>query len=165
MFPINITLTLRNAEDLAAIDRVLKALASPVLTEADAAADLAGTPRPAAAPAKAETKPAKTDPKKEQPASPPAQPPAASPAPAPAAAPSAPAAAAASTASSPAPASPGIDYKEVQTAAFKLAGLNRDAAIALAKSMGVSTFKELPAERWAEARDAILAKIAELEVA
>ena len=84
-----------------------------------------------------------------------------SPAPAPAAEAPAPAPENAPSASS----STSVDYAQVQKAAFRLAGLSRDVAIATAQSMGVPNFKALPAERWGEALRVIEAKIAELEAA
>lgn len=78
--------------------------------------------------------------------------------PKPAAEPSAPVAPPAQAASS-------IDYATLQKAVFKLAGLSREETMALAKSFGVGTFKELPAEKWADALAAVEAKIKELEVA
>ena len=66
----------------------------------------------------------------------------------------------------PKPAEPAaMDYSVVQKAAFRLAAINRDAAVATAQAMGVPTFKALPPERWPEAVAAIEAKIAELEAA
>jgi hypothetical protein len=58
-----------------------------------------------------------------------------------------------------------VEYAQVQKAAFRLAGLSRDAAVSLAQSMGVPNFKALPSERWGEALAAIEAKVAELEAA
>lgn len=78
--------------------------------------------------------------------------------PKPAAEPSAPAAPAASPASSPAP----VEYPVLQKAVFTLAGKDKAAAMAIAAEMGVKTFKDLPADRWAEALAAVNAKIAEL---
>lgn len=80
----------------------------------------------------------------------------------PAAAASAPATPAASTASSPAPTS-SVDYATLQKAVFALAGKSRDAAAAVAASMGVKTFKELGQDKWAEALGAVQEKLAELE--
>ena len=62
-----------------------------------------------------------------------------------------------STVSSPAaaPAASDVDYPTLQKAVFGLAGLSREAAGACAASLGVKTFKELPAERWAEALAAV----------
>lgn len=64
----------------------------------------------------------------------------------------------ASAASSTAP----VEYPVLQKAVFTLAGKSREAAAAVAASMGVKTFKELDAARWAEALAAVNAKIAEL---
>lgn len=77
---------------------------------------------------------------------------------------SAPAATAASTASS-SDASPSVDYPTLQKAVFALAGKSRDAAAAVAASMGVKTFKELGQDKWAEALAAVTDKLAELEAA
>ena len=73
------------------------------------------------------------------------------PAPAPAAAPSAPAPAPAPAASS----SAAVDYPTLQKAVFALAGKSRESAAAVAASMGVKTFKELPEAKWAEALAAV----------
>ncbi len=58
-----------------------------------------------------------------------------------------------------------IDYATLQKAVFALAGKSREAAAAVAASMGVKTFKELPADKWAEALAAVNDKLAELEAA
>ena len=71
---------------------------------------------------------------------------------------------AASTASS-SEASPSVEYPVLQKAVFALAGKSREAAAAVAASMGVKTFKELPQDKWAEALTAVTAKLAELEAA
>lgn len=84
--------------------------------------------------------------------------------PKPAAEPSTPEAPAASTASS-SEASPSVDYPVLQKAVFALAGKSRDAAAAVAAGFGVKTFKELPADQWADALAAVNAKLAELEAA
>lgn len=68
---------------------------------------------------------------------------------------------AASTASSSEP----VEYPVLQKAVFALAGKSREAAAAVAASMGVKTFKELPADKWAEALVAVNDKLAELEAA
>ena len=65
-------------------------------------------------------------------------------------------------ASSPAPA-PAIEYTVLQKAVFTLAGKSREAAAAVASSFGVKTFKDLPADKWADALAAVNAKLAELE--
>jgi hypothetical protein len=65
-------------------------------------------------------------------------------------------------ASSPAPA---IEYTVLQKAVFTLAGKSREAAAAVAASFGVKTFKDLPADKWADALAAVNAKLAELESA
>ena len=80
----------------------------------------------------------------------------------PAAAASAPATPAASTASSSEP-SKSVDYPTLQKAVFALAGKSRDAAAAVAASMGVKTFKELGQDKWAEALGAVQEKLVELE--
>ena len=58
---------------------------------------------------------------------------------------------------------PSVDYPTLQKAVFTLAAKSRDAAAAVAKSFGVRTFKELPADKWADALIAVNAKLAELE--
>lgn len=55
-----------------------------------------------------------------------------------------------------------IEYAVLQKAVFTLAGKSKPAALDLAASMGVKTFKDLPADRWADALAAVNAKIAEL---
>ena len=64
----------------------------------------------------------------------------------------------ASAASSTAP----VEYPVLQKAVFTLAGKSREAAAAVAASMGVKTFKELDQCKWPEALAAVNAKIAEL---
>ena len=59
---------------------------------------------------------------------------------------------------------PAVSYAELQKAVLLLAGKNRDAALALAQTMGVKTFKELDAARWPEALAAVNNKIHELGV-
>lgn len=81
-----------------------------------------------------------------------------------AAGPSAQEAPAAQTASSD-EASKSVDYPTLQKAVFALAGKSREAAAAVAASMGVKTFKELAEGKWAEALVAVNAKLAELEAA
>ena len=71
-------------------------------------------------------------------------------------------AAASSPAPAPAPA-PTIEYTVLQKAVFTLAGKSREAAAAVAASFGVKTFKDLPADKWADALAAVNAKLAELE--
>lgn len=69
--------------------------------------------------------------------------------------------------SSPAPAAeppaPAVDYPTLQKAVFALAGKSREAAAAVAAGFGVKTFKDLPADKWADALAAVNAKLAELE--
>jgi hypothetical protein len=55
-----------------------------------------------------------------------------------------------------------VDYATLQKAVFALAGKDKPAAMALATSLGVKTFKDLPADRWGEALAAVNAKLAEL---
>ncbi len=55
-----------------------------------------------------------------------------------------------------------VEYPVLQKAVFALAGKSREAAAAVAQSFGVKTFKELPADKWADALAAVNAKIAEL---
>jgi len=59
---------------------------------------------------------------------------------------------------------PAVSYTELQKAVLLLASKNRDAALGLATTMGVKTFKELDAARWPEALAAVNTKIAELGV-
>jgi len=54
-----------------------------------------------------------------------------------------------------------IEYPVLQKAVFALAAKSREAATALVATFGVKTFKELPAEKWAEALAAVNAKLAE----
>jgi len=100
----------------------------------------AETPKPAATPPAAGTKAAKPAPATESPSDP-----------KPAAAPTAPAPVAAPSASSAA----SVDYPTLQKAVFALAGKSREAAAAVAASLGVKTFKELPEGKWAEALAAV----------
>lgn len=94
--------------------------------------------------------------------------------PAPAASPSAAPADKPSSAKTPAPApekpkaepkTEEMPYETLQKAVFKLAGLNRDAAVALNGQFGVKTMRDLPAEKRPTALAAVEAKIAELEAA
>jgi len=62
-------------------------------------------------------------------------------------------------------ASKSVDYPTLQKAVFALAGKSREAAAAVAASMGVKTFKELAQDKWADALVAVNAKLAELEAA
>lgn len=52
-----------------------------------------------------------------------------------------------------------VDYPTLQKAVFALAGKSRESAAAVAASMGVKTFKELPEARWAEALAAVNAAL------
>lgn len=79
-------------------------------------------------------------------------PPASAPAPAEAAAP-APAAVSPSDA---------VDYATLQKAVFALAGKSKPAALDVAQSFGVKTFKELDAAKWGDALAAVNAKLAEV---
>jgi len=119
-----------------------------VLTDADAAADLAGTPRPdnptVPAKAAATSKPAK--PAKAAAAAAPAEAPAPAPAPAPAAAPT-------------------VEYPTLQKAVFELAAKNKPAVTALLAEMGIESFKSLKPEQYADALAKVQAKAAEIEVA
>lgn len=58
-----------------------------------------------------------------------------------------------------------VEYPVLQKAVFALAGKSREAAASVASSFGVKTFKELPAEKWADALAAVNTKLAELEAA
>ncbi len=60
---------------------------------------------------------------------------------------------------------PAVEYAVLQKAVFTLAGKSREAAAAVASSFGVKTFKDLPADKWADALAAVNAKLAELESA
>jgi hypothetical protein len=76
-----------------------------------------------------------------------------------------------------APAAPSVDYPTLQKAVFKLAGTPGEATTAdgsastvgrvacgeLLAELGVPTFKELPADRWADALKLVLAKTSELQ--
>lgn len=108
----------------------------------------------AATPAAAETKAAKAAPAVESPSDP-----------KPVAAPSAPAPVAAPVASSSEPTAPAVDYPTLQKAVFALAGKSREAAAAVAASLGVKTFKELDQDAWGNALGAVTMKLAELEAA
>lgn len=55
-----------------------------------------------------------------------------------------------------------VEYPVLQKAVFTLAGKSREAAAEVAASFGVKTFKELAADKWADALAAVQAKIAEL---
>lgn len=68
-------------------------------------------------------------------------------------------------ADAPAETAPSVDYLTLQKAVFTLAGKSREAAAAVAASFGVKTFKDLPADKWADALAAVNAKLAELESA
>ena len=61
------------------------------------------------------------------------------------------------------PAEPSVDYPTLQKAVFALAGKSRDAAAAVAASFGVKTFKELPADKWADALEAVTERLAIVE--
>ena len=95
-------------------------------------------PKPAATPAAAETKAAKPAPAAESPSDPKPEP--------------------VATTSSPKP-SASVDYPTLQKAVFALAGKSRESAAAVAASMGVKTFKELPESKWAEALAAVNAAL------
>lgn len=60
---------------------------------------------------------------------------------------------------------PAVEYPVLQKAVFTLAGKSRDAASAVAQSFGVKTFKDLTADKWADALAAVNAKLVELEAA
>jgi hypothetical protein len=59
----------------------------------------------------------------------------------------------------------GVDYPTLQKAVFKLVGIDKAAAAAVAAALNTPTFKVLPAERFAEALAAVEEKLAELAVA
>lgn len=101
----------------------------------------------AATPAAVETKAAKPEPAVESPSDPK---PAAEPTPAPVVETKS------STASS-------VDYSTLQKAVFTLAGKSREAAAAVAQSFGVKTFKDLPADKWADALEAVQERLAIVE--
>jgi hypothetical protein len=116
-----------------------KALNRKVLTEADAKADLAGTPRPDA------------------------KAPAAAPKAAPAAAPKAPPAEPAK------PAAKAVAYPELQKAVFALAGKAKalgldtnEHVLSIAKGLGGATFKDLAPENFAAALEQVNAKLEEI---
>lgn len=62
----------------------------------------------------------------------------------------------------PAPAAPTVEYADLQKAVFDLVARDRDAAARCVKQMGVRTFKDLPADRWAEAKALVDAELATL---
>lgn len=66
-------------------------------------------------------------------------------------------------AAAPATSEPAVDYATLQKAVFALAGKSREAAASVAAGFGVKTFKELPAEQWAAALEAVTEKLAILE--
>ena len=63
----------------------------------------------------------------------------------------------------PAAAPAAIEYPTLQKAVFALAAKSREAAAAVAAHFGVKTFKELPAEQWASALEAVQERLAILE--
>lgn len=81
---------------------------------------------------------------------------ASAPTPAPAQAP------AAATPAAPPASADAVTYPVLQKAVFTLATKSRDKASEVVNSFGVKTFKELPADKWAAALDAVNAAIAEL---
>jgi len=64
------------------------------------------------------------------------------------------------TTSSEKPSASVVDYPTLQKAVFALAGKSRESAAAVAASMGVKTFKELPESKWADALVAVNAALA-----
>lgn len=54
-----------------------------------------------------------------------------------------------------------VDYPTLQKAVFALAGKSRESAAAVAASLGVKTFKELPEGKWADALAAVNTALAE----
>lgn len=60
---------------------------------------------------------------------------------------------------------PTFAYPTLQKAVFALAAKDKAAVLELAKSFGVATFKDLPAEKWEEAHAAVVAKTEALAVA
>jgi len=64
------------------------------------------------------------------------------------------------TTSSEKPSASVVDYPTLQKAVFALAGKSRESAAAVAASMGVKTFKELPEAKWADALVAVNAALA-----
>jgi len=56
-----------------------------------------------------------------------------------------------------------VEYPTLQKAVFALAAKSREAAAAVAAHFGVKTFKELPAEQWASALEAVQERLAILE--
>jgi hypothetical protein len=55
------------------------------------------------------------------------------------------------------------DYATLQKAVFALAGTSREAAAAVAASFSVKTFKELPADKWGAALEAVQERLAIME--
>lgn len=64
----------------------------------------------------------------------------------------------------PPPVAAAVTYPELQKAVMQLAGRNREAALGVAKQLGVGNFKELPSDRWPEAMHAVTARLTDLEV-
>jgi hypothetical protein len=60
-------------------------------------------------------------------------------------------------------AAPSVDYPTLQKAVFALAGKSREAAAAVAASLGVKTFKELDQSKWADALEAVNERLAIIE--
>jgi hypothetical protein len=65
----------------------------------------------------------------------------------------------------PAPKPAAVEYSVLQKAVFELAGKSRDKATELLAQFEVKSFKDLAAERYAEALAAVKAAIAELDTA
>jgi outer membrane protein TolC len=61
------------------------------------------------------------------------------------------------------PAPVAVEYPQLQAAVLKLAARDREATVAIAKSFGVATFKELDKSRWGDAYGAVTEKLGELE--
>lgn len=129
-----------------------------LLAAAAAVAAIGPAPAETEAPAFTPPRPADAEPQKQAPAAAAAKP--AKPAKAPKA----------EAAPVPAPAPAKIAYPELQKAVFALAGkvnaLGLDTGehvLAIAQALGGKTFKDLPAEKWADALAAVQAKQAELD--
>jgi hypothetical protein len=74
----------------------------------------------------------------------------------------APASAASTAASSASTSSDAIDYSVLQKAVFALAGKSRETMVEMCAARGVKTFKELPADQWADALAEVNAALAKL---
>lgn len=58
---------------------------------------------------------------------------------------------------------PAVQYSQLSAAVMRLAGRNRDAALAIASGLGVKNFRDLEPARYSEALGLVEEKLAELE--